>query len=111
MSEAEHPDLYFDLRGGVNLILGEYFNAVNMATLNFYANVSDLKAAIITTYNYAQDYSLVSMQMFYDALTPLLGVFNEFLAIPAVETDVFTCSFLLLVQASASNSTINTRSA
>lgn len=55
--------------------------------------------------------SLVSMQMFYDALTPLLGVFNEFLVIPAVETDVFTCSFLLLVQASASNSTINTRSA
>ena len=52
---------------------------------------------------------IVSLLMFYDAPTPPAGIFDDYLAIPALEQDVSTRSFLALVQSSAENITAGTR--
>ncbi|PCH36093.1 FAD-binding domain-containing protein [Wolfiporia cocos MD-104 SS10] len=94
--------------GGLIIALGQV-EAVKAATANFYANVTDPKAAIITSFNYDLGLIITEVSMFYDGPTPPDGIFDEFLAIPAVDQDISTRSFLSLILSAPSNITYGTR--
>ncbi|KAK0199347.1 FAD-binding domain-containing protein [Desarmillaria ectypa] len=110
------PDLFFSLKGGGNnygivtrftlrtfpqgAIWGgvarynaSYISAFNAASIKFCSEVTDPKAAIIIIYGYTSGQFILSTQMFYDGPTPPDGIFDDFLAIPAVAQDVTTRSF------------------
>ncbi|KZT71943.1 FAD-binding domain-containing protein [Daedalea quercina L-15889] len=120
VTDAAYPDLFFALKGGYNnygivttftyqtypqgliwggqlIISGEYADQVNAATANFSNNVTDPKAAVITTYDYEESAFLISIILFYDAPTQPPGIFDEFLAIPTISYDVSTMDYLDLV--------------
>ncbi|KZT71939.1 FAD-binding domain-containing protein [Daedalea quercina L-15889] len=121
VTESAYPDLFWGLKGGYNnygivttftlqaypqgqvwggqlIILGEYIDQVNVATANFAANVTDPKAQIIATYDYEEGALLAAVMLFYDAPSQPAGIFDEFLAIPALSANISTRSFLSLVQ-------------
>ncbi|KZT64214.1 FAD dependent oxidoreductase [Daedalea quercina L-15889] len=128
---ASNPDLFWALKGGFNnfgivtqfvlqaypqgqvwggsiIIIGET-DAVKNATANFYANVTDPKASILTTLNWELGITAIELNLFYDAPTPPDGIFDEFLAIPYLTSDISTRSFLSLVLTAPSNATFGLR--
>ncbi|KZT04998.1 FAD-binding domain-containing protein [Laetiporus sulphureus 93-53] len=142
VTNASNPDLFWALKGGFNnfgivtqftleaftqgevwggtiISLGETDQA-KTATANFYANVTDPKAALLTTFNWdlgllkavpciSMLQTIVEINLFYDGPSPPDGIFDEFLAIPYVEQDVSTRSFLSLVLTAPSNDTSTLR--
>lgn len=129
VSESSYPDLFFGLKGGFNnfgivtqftmktwpqtevwggiieidgYLYADQFNA---AIANFAKNVTDPKAGMLMAYNYALGIYLMTAILFYDAPTAPPGIFDDFLAIPYLSSQVSTQSFLSLVQASPSNAT------
>lgn len=131
VTDTVNPDLFFALKGGFNnfgivtqftlktytqgpvwggliITLGE-FDALAAATANFYANVTDPKAAIITSFNYDLGASIGEVSMFYDGPTPPDGIFDEFLAIPAITQDISTRSYHSLILSAPSNITYGLR--
>lgn len=126
------PDLFFALKGGLNnfgivtrftlrtfpqgqvwggliTYTQDHLSEVNAATVKFSNDVTDPKAAIITTYNFLLGQPGVSQLLFYDGPTPPDGIFDDFLAIPHFTQDVQTRDFTSLVLASPSNATANLR--
>lgn len=94
--------------------------AATNATARYTTEVEDPKAALITTYiglagqvvtlSFICDIVLmphpkllVSIEVFYNGPTPPPGIFDNFLAIPSVEEDIGTRSYLSLVQSAPSN--------
>ncbi|KAJ2913558.1 hypothetical protein MD484_g6853, partial [Candolleomyces efflorescens] len=84
--------------------------AISVATSKFANEVTDPKAAILSTFSYYQGNPLVGVQLFYDAPQPPAGIFDDFLSIPAVQTSVSTQSFLSLIKSSPANDTYGLRS-
>jgi len=132
VTQASDPDLFFALKGGLNNYgivtritlqtfpqtqvwggLITYTEAqipqVLNATYKFVSNVTDPKAAIITTSNFLLGQPGISQLLFYDSPTPPDGIFDDFLAITAFSRDVSTRDFLSLVQSSPSNITAGSR--
>jgi len=132
VTEASNPELFFGLKGGYNnfgivttftlqtypqgqvwggqlTFLSSELAAVTAATANFSANVTDPKAALITTYDYTGGLIIMSVMMFYDAPTYADGIFDQFLAIPAASSDVSTRSYLSLVQTEPTETSANFR--
>lgn len=131
ITASSNPDLFFALKGGFNnfgivtqFTLKAYpqgqvwggtieavdqFDAIAAATANFYANVTDAKAAILPTFNFASNTPIGEVSIFYDGPTPPDGMFDEFLAIPALSQDISTRSFLSLILSDPSNGTAGLR--
>ncbi|KAF9474837.1 FAD-binding domain-containing protein [Pholiota conissans] len=134
VTEKSDPSLFFGLKGGENNFgivtkfklktfpqtevwggsidfLGSNLDAINNATIAFQA-VTDPKAAIIASYGStpALPEPLVNVLMFYDAPNPPPGIFDAFLAIPSLDSNIGTRSFLSLVQSAPSNSLQGLRS-
>lgn len=132
VTQSSYPDLMFALKGGYNNFgivtrftlqtypIGEVWGgiivypassmtAVSSAIGNYTANVRDPKAALLAAYNYAASQVIGSLTFFYDGPTPPDGIFDEFLAIPALEKDVSSRSWLSLFRVNPSNATQNTR--
>ncbi|EEB96887.1 hypothetical protein MPER_03893, partial [Moniliophthora perniciosa FA553] len=86
--------------GGVILYSSAVLDDVNAACEQFASTVSDPKASIITTYNFALGDISVLQLLFYDGPNPPAGIFDDFLAIPFLSKDVETRDFLSLVQSS-----------
>lgn len=128
---SSNPDLFFALKGGFNnfgivtqftlktfpqgqvwggtiLVLGE-FDKIATATASFYANVTDPKASIISTFNWDLGIHLGQVSLFYDGSSPPDRMFDEFMEIPAVSQDISSRSFLSLVLSSVSNETSGLR--
>ncbi|GJE93074.1 FAD dependent oxidoreductase [Phanerochaete sordida] len=93
--------------GGLRVILdiGDNWDAFNNATVKFQAEVTDPKAQILPSFNTLVGAPVATIIMFYDGPTPPAGIFDDFLAIPAVDSDISTRSFLSLVQSSPIAST------
>ncbi|KAH9842438.1 FAD dependent oxidoreductase [Rhodofomes roseus] len=131
VSESTNPDLFFALKGGFNnfgVVTNFYMEAhtqsevwggailisgapdeVVVATQNFYDNVTDPKASLLTTINNEIGLPVTELTLFYNAPTPPDGMFDEFLAIPAFSTDISTRSYLSLVTATPDNATQSQR--
>ncbi|KAJ1306221.1 hypothetical protein OPQ81_010929 [Rhizoctonia solani] len=133
-TETQNPDLFFGLKGGFNnfgivtkftlrafpqgqvwgglkTFTFDQLDKVNAATADFVKNVTDPKAAIITTYNFLLGQPGVSLLMFYDGPTPPAGIFEKFESIPHFTSDVKARPFTSLVQASPANATYGNRGA
>ncbi|KIJ66311.1 hypothetical protein HYDPIDRAFT_174448 [Hydnomerulius pinastri MD-312] len=128
VTEKSNSDLFFGLRGivtrftlrtfpqtqvwgGFISYTPDHVERVNQATANFAANTTDPKAALMITYDYfASRHALApSALVFYNAPTPPAGLFDEFLAIPALVTNVSTLSFSALIKTSMANATYGSR--
>ncbi|TFY60024.1 hypothetical protein EVJ58_g5406 [Rhodofomes roseus] len=132
VTESKHPDLFFALKGGYNnygivtgftyqtypqglvwggqnIYLGQYVDQINAATADFANNVTDPKAALITTYDYQDGVFVISVLMFYDAPTQPAGIFDGFLTIPALSADVSTRDYLDLVLTENTSASANMR--
>ncbi|KAK0229792.1 FAD dependent oxidoreductase [Armillaria nabsnona] len=120
VTKENDPDLFFSLKGGFNnygivtrFTLKAYpqgavwggvasYNASHMSVFNaaavkFCSEVTDPKAAMVMTYAYASGQVSLATQMFYDGPTPPDGIFDDFLAIPALAQDFTTRSFFDLI--------------
>ncbi|GLB42526.1 putative oxygen-dependent FAD-linked oxidoreductase family protein [Lyophyllum shimeji] len=132
VTQNSDPELFFGLKGGMNNFgvvtrftlqtfpQGQVWGGlitytfphlpdVAAATANFAASVTDLKASIITTYNFLLGQPGVSQLLFYDGPSPPSGIFDDFLAIPHLTMDVSARDFLSLVKSSPANSTYGQR--
>ncbi|KAI6127318.1 FAD dependent oxidoreductase [Pisolithus sp. B1] len=120
VTESSHPDLFFGLRGGYDnfgivtkFVLRTYpqeqiwggiiiypetsVDQVTRATASFAASNDDPKAQIIMTTNCIAGNHFVVTTLFYDNPDLALGVFDDFLDIPALIKDVKTRSLLSLI--------------
>ncbi|KAH7886192.1 hypothetical protein F5I97DRAFT_1229441 [Phlebopus sp. FC_14] len=137
---ASEEDLFFALKGGFNNFKNKgivtqftlrafsqtqvwggtiIYNTSDIgqltrATANFSTNNTDPKAAVITAYGYSKDGDasevVTTALLFYDAPTPPEGLFDGFLTNYS-ETQVFTRSFVSLVQSSGANASYGLRGA
>ncbi|PBK85330.1 FAD-binding domain-containing protein [Armillaria gallica] len=120
VTEENDPDLFFSLKGGFNnygivtrftlktypqgSVWGgvasynaSYISVFNAAAVKFCSEVTDPKAAMVMTYAYASGQVSLATQMFYDGPTPPDGIFDDFLAIPALAQDFTTRSYFDLI--------------
>ncbi|KAH9929832.1 FAD-binding domain-containing protein [Fomitopsis serialis] len=121
---THHPDLFYGLKGGYNnfgIVTAFYLKThpetsvwggsitttgvdgdVMAAVLKFYSTVTDSKAALLPTFNYDSsiEMSITQLGLFYNAPEPPQGLFDDFMAIPALVQNVSTRSLLSLIQAS-----------
>ncbi|KAG7445392.1 FAD dependent oxidoreductase [Guyanagaster necrorhizus] len=130
VTEGNDPDLFFSLKGGYNnygiitrftlktypqgAVWGglssynaSYISAFNAATVKFCSEVTDPKAGMLIVYGYISGEVLhivyLGTQIFYDGPTPPNGIFDDFLAIPALEQDVTTRSFFDLINSTSAS--------
>ncbi|THH29548.1 hypothetical protein EUX98_g4654 [Antrodiella citrinella] len=96
--------------GGVITYPGNATEQLKAAILKYTAELTDPKAVVLPsfTYNAPNTYEMPVI-LFYDAPTPPAGLFDYFLDIPATDTDICTRSFLSLIQAENTDSTIGQR--
>ncbi|KAG8724004.1 hypothetical protein FRC09_000812 [Ceratobasidium sp. 395] len=135
-TNTTNPDLFFGLKGGFNnfgivtkftllaypqtqvwggvLTYNEHLSDVNTATVDFIANVTDPKAAIIMS-PYISPLNLlqpgISLLMFYDGPNPPAGIFERFTSIANASSDVSTRSMTNFVRANPANGTAGFRTA
>jgi len=132
VTDSSNPELFYGLKGGYNnfgvvtaftlrtfpqgqvwggqiTYLEASVDALSVATAEFYATVTDPKAAIITTYDYVEGMVVGSVLMFYDAPTVPPGIFDQFLSIPSIASNVSTRSFLSLVQVTPATEAVTFR--
>ncbi|TDL24028.1 FAD-binding domain-containing protein [Rickenella mellea] len=116
VTNKTQPDLFFALKGGLNnfgvvtaityeshpqtlVFAGSVAYAPNVtdqfnnAVANFDLKNSDPKAQVIVTYASVFGQFSSSIDLFYDAPSVPPGVFDEFLSIPSVKSDVKTRKF------------------
>ncbi|KAK7056284.1 hypothetical protein VNI00_002837 [Paramarasmius palmivorus] len=133
VTEQSDPELFFALKGGGNNFgvvtrffmktfpIGEVWGGVMIslgkdemhqlaaATAKFSAENTDPKASIITTFGNLLAQPTTTTLLFYDGPTPPPGLFDDFLAVSAIDRDIKTRDFLSLVTSSPSNATTGTR--
>ncbi|KAK7448814.1 hypothetical protein VKT23_013544 [Stygiomarasmius scandens] len=97
--------------GGLITYTALVLEDVAAATAKFAAEVTDPKAAIITSANFLLAQPGVSQLLFYDGPSPPDGIFDDFLDIPHFTKDVSTRAFLDLVKVAPANLTGNQRGA
>ncbi|KAG1748462.1 uncharacterized protein EDB91DRAFT_1315197 [Suillus paluster] len=88
----------------LNKFGADRLSAANAAIAKFPANVTDTKAAIYSTYDYVLG-SFSQSNAFYDAPTYPDGIFDDFLAIPHIEEDISTRSYVSFIRALPMNDT------
>ncbi|KAF9038025.1 FAD-binding domain-containing protein [Panaeolus papilionaceus] len=132
VTHASQPDLFFALKGtqnnfgivteitlktfpqmavwgGTALFPGESIYQVADATTAFYQTVTDPKAAILVLFGMIMANPIASVLLFYDGPNPPPGIFDSFLSLPAVTSDLRTRSYLSMIQASPPSPVENPR--
>ncbi|KAG1871498.1 hypothetical protein F4604DRAFT_1892685 [Suillus subluteus] len=79
--------------------------AASSAIANYSAKVTDPKASMYNASNYIAGVPIMANILFYDGPTPPAGIFDEFLAIPAIVALVSTRRYVELVQSLPLNTT------
>ncbi|KAI5120619.1 hypothetical protein M0805_008094 [Coniferiporia weirii] len=117
VTNASCPDLFFALKGGLNnfgivtritleahqqtLVYGgslmfasDMIDRVNSAVSEFSQNNTDPKAQLLVTYASFGSQSITNVYPFYDGPAPPAGLFDGFLAIPSVASELKTRTFV-----------------
>ncbi|KAL0573769.1 hypothetical protein V5O48_008184 [Marasmius crinis-equi] len=129
VTESSDVDLFFALKGGMNnfgivtrftmktypqgqvwgglrTYTASHVDAISAATAKFWETVTDPKASLITTYNHVAGVDIgVSLLLFYDGPSTPAGIFDDFMSIPYLTSDMETRDFLSLVKTSPSDVT------
>jgi len=87
--------------GGAYIYGGDQLNAFKEALINFQQQ-KDTKASLLPNLAYTSGRLSLIVIYFYDAPTPPAGIFDDFLAIPAIQGAVSATSFSDLMQTLAS---------
>ncbi|KAG6827865.1 hypothetical protein H0H92_010163 [Tricholoma furcatifolium] len=94
--------VFYPGKGGSILYDFSQIAAVKSATLAYSESVIDPKAALITSYITTEYGKIAAWHLdahfFYDGSIPPVVIFDDFLAIPYIEKNVFSRDFLSLVQ-------------
>jgi hypothetical protein len=85
------------------------FDEVRTAIADFSANVQDPKAAIISSYLSYQGNQFINQGLFYDSPTAPSGIFDSFINIPSISSDLKTRSYVDMILSSTSNGTAGFR--
>ncbi|KAG1836291.1 FAD dependent oxidoreductase [Suillus subalutaceus] len=135
ITSSSNPDLFYGLRGGFNNLCAmgivttvtmktyaqsqvwgglisytaDQWDAVNTAIANFVSTVTDPKACLYSTTDYASGVVAILTILFYDAPTYPDGIFNELLAIPHSAEDISTRAYLSLIQTLPANASSGLR--
>nr|GAT56738.1 NAD(P)-binding protein [Mycena chlorophos] len=132
VSQTSNPDLFFAVRGGGNnfgvattftlkthaqgmvwggslTYNGSEMEAVTQALLHYTTSNTDPKTGLQCTYASLQGQQIVMVNIYYNAPTPAAGVFNKFLDIPAISSDVGTRSYYSLILSADTNLTAGFR--
>ncbi|KAG1778041.1 FAD dependent oxidoreductase [Suillus placidus] len=132
ITSSSNPDLFYGLRGGFNnfgivttVTMKTYtqsqvwggrisyaaaqWDVVNTAIANFVSAVTDPKACVYSTTDYASGVVAIMTILFYDAPTYPNGIFNELLAIPHVDEDISTRAYSNLIQTLPANASSGLR--
>lgn len=95
--------------GGRISYTASQWDAVNTAIANFVSTVTDPKACVYSTTNYASGVAAISSFLFYDAPTYPDGMFNELLAIPHFDEDISTRAYSNFIQTLPANASSGLR--
>ena len=95
--------------GGIVTYSEEVIPAVKAALTKFVGTVTDPKASIITAFNAVPGQVIAAQMIFYDGPNPPAGLFDAFIDIEPLSTDISTRSFLSLVQSTPANLTYGQR--
>ncbi|VDC03789.1 unnamed protein product [Peniophora sp. CBMAI 1063] len=87
-----------DVWGGIFSIDGTQFDALTAASERFSANNTDPKACVITGYQYGLGAAFAYIVLFYDGPSPPAGLFDDWLAIPSLSSDLVTRDFASFLQ-------------
>ncbi|KAG1864797.1 FAD dependent oxidoreductase [Suillus subluteus] len=121
ITSSSSPDLFYGLRGGFNnfgvvttvtmktytqsqvwgglIVYGSnQWDAVNNATANFVSTVTNPKACLYSTTDYASGVTVILTILFYNAPTPPDGIFDELLVISPSAKDISTRTYSDLIQ-------------
>jgi hypothetical protein len=132
ITNSSNPDLFYGLRGGFNnfgivttvtmktytqsqvwggLIsyTADQWDAVNTAIANFVLTVTDPKACVYSTINYASGLAVIFTILFYDAPTYPDDIFDELLAIPHSDKDISTRAYSNFIQTLPANASSGLR--
>ncbi|KAJ8078455.1 hypothetical protein PM082_012737 [Marasmius tenuissimus] len=133
VTASTDKDLFFALRGGGNnfgivtkftlkahpqtavwggsiIYPSTEFDAVSAAVLNYTSNNADPKSVIQCTFATLQGQGIIMVNLFYDApASPASGLFDAFLTIPSVSSDIGVRSYLTLVESAGTDVTANMR--
>ncbi|ESK94352.1 hypothetical protein Moror_8217 [Moniliophthora roreri MCA 2997] len=132
VTESSDADLFWALKGGLNnfgvvtrltlktfpqgqvwggqiTYTSRHLDAVTAAVAKFTSTVTDPKANILTAYNVLLGQVVVSQLLFYDAPNPPPGMFDDFLTVPSLTTDVKTRDFLNMFYVPLDNATYGNR--
>ena len=85
------------------------FGGVRAAIADFSANARDPKAAITSSYISYLGNMLIYQDLFYDSPTTPPGIFDSFVNIPSVSSDLKTRSYVDMISSSNANSTAGFR--
>ncbi|KAI0339141.1 FAD-binding domain-containing protein [Trametopsis cervina] len=119
-SATQNPDLFWALKGGYNnfgivthvtlktypqgpvwggtiVYNTTYTDRLVAAVANFSANATDSQCELYFGFQWANNSLAMFAKIYYNASEPAPGVFDELLAIPAVDTQLSTMSFRELV--------------
>ena len=80
------------------MIDGSQFGAISAAAARFTTNSTDPKAVVIPSYQYGNGSAFAYVMLFYDGSAPPVGVFDDWLVIPTLSSDLATCDFASLIQ-------------
>lgn len=132
ITNSSNPDLFYGLRGGFNnfgivttvtmktyaqsqvwggliTYTADQWDAVNTAIANYVSTVTDPKACLYSTTDYASGVTVILTILFYDAPTYPDGIFDELLAIPHSVEDISTRAYLDLIQTLPANASSGLR--
>ena len=91
--------------GGIVMYTEAAIPAIKAAVTKFVDTVTDPKASIITAFNVIPGQVIVAQIIFYDAPNPPTGMFDAFMDIESISTNISTRSLLSLVQSAPANLT------
>ncbi|KZV76893.1 FAD-binding domain-containing protein [Peniophora sp. CONT] len=87
-----------DVWGGIFSVGGSQFSALTTAIASFSANNTDSRAAVVTGYQYGLGAAFAYNVLFYDGPTPPAGIFDDWLVIPTLSSDLMTRDFASFIQ-------------
>ncbi|KAF9257696.1 FAD-binding domain-containing protein [Marasmius fiardii PR-910] len=98
-----HPQT--DVWGGTIVYPSTVFSDVSSAVLNYTSRNVDPKTGLQCTFARVQGQGTIMVNLFYDAPSPAPGIFDAFLNITSVSSDIKTRPYLSMIQSANTDST------
>ncbi|PFH46243.1 hypothetical protein AMATHDRAFT_155816 [Amanita thiersii Skay4041] len=95
--------------GGIISYILPHISTATEAFIKFAANFTDPRASLIHSFAYYNGQPLLSVLLFYDDSKPPVGLFDDFLNIPSISSNVAERDYVSLIKSFPANQTSFTR--